>query len=240
MLPDEVIIVKDGPLSKRHNDLLNLFSSKRTVPINVIENEKNLGLAESLNKGIIESQFPIIVRADADDLNYCDRFEKLISYFKNNPEVHIVGSNVIEIDHLTGKENIKFVPGSHSDIIRYMAKRNPMNHMSAAFKRSVWQEVGGYPQINLREDYGFWVLAAAKGYRFHNINESLVQVNGGHRMVARRGGLRYALDELKFQKFMSSFYQASTIKRITIALSRITIFLLPLKVRSLIYRFYLR
>ena len=46
LLPDEVIIVKDGPLSKRHNDLLNLFSSKRTVPINVIENEKNLGLAD--------------------------------------------------------------------------------------------------------------------------------------------------------------------------------------------------
>ena len=61
-------------------------------------NEKNIGLAASLNKGIDKSKGDYIARMDADDISMPNRLEREYNYLKDNPDIHIVSTNKIDIN----------------------------------------------------------------------------------------------------------------------------------------------
>ena len=48
--------------------------------VKIIENNKNLGLAVSLNKAWKEAKYDYIARIDGDDICLLDRFEKQMNY----------------------------------------------------------------------------------------------------------------------------------------------------------------
>lgn len=60
--------------------------------IRVIQNDKRLGLAKSLNLGIREATGEYIARMDADDISRKDRFQREVDFLDNHPNVAVIGS----------------------------------------------------------------------------------------------------------------------------------------------------
>ena len=75
----EFIIINDNPEREENESLLNSYSQK-DKRIVVIKNEQNLGLTKSLNIGINEAKGDYIVRMDADDYSFPERFEKQVQF----------------------------------------------------------------------------------------------------------------------------------------------------------------
>lgn len=87
----EFIICDDGSTDNTWNILQNY--AKKDKRIKSIKNEKNYGLAYSLNKCIELAQSDILARQDADDESDIHRFEKQYKYMKKHPEYSIVGTS---------------------------------------------------------------------------------------------------------------------------------------------------
>ena len=52
VLPDEIVIVKDGPLSNELEDVLQQYSEMYPEMFNIVVSEKNIGLGLALNLGL--------------------------------------------------------------------------------------------------------------------------------------------------------------------------------------------
>lgn len=83
---------------------------------------------------------------------------------------------------------------------RMPKSRNPINHMTVAFKQSAVQAVGSYRHAPLYEDYDLWVRLLVASYQFANLPDVLVYARAGEAMYERRGGLSYAKHEIAMQQ----------------------------------------
>ena len=235
--PDFFILTIDGEIPKTNWDLINKLSEKYKIQINIIK--KNVGLALALNNAINLVKTKWIARADSDDINMINRFEKQIELALNQYDV--IGSNILEVDR-TNKSQIieKKMPITNSDIKNYLKSRNPINNMTAFYKTELVKKVGGYPNIYKREDYGLWIKLINYGATFYNINKTLVTVDAGHSLYKRRRGLKNIPAEFKLQLLS---YRLK-IKPFYLALfhffTRVIILLLPSRILGRFYLYKLR
>ncbi|MDC1105288.1 glycosyltransferase [Prolixibacteraceae bacterium] len=89
----EFIIVNDNPqYTDLHNFLEELSTSNRCIKI--ILNDKNRGLAYSMNRALEIADGKYIARMDADDIALPTRFEKQIDFLEKNKDISIVGSQI--------------------------------------------------------------------------------------------------------------------------------------------------
>jgi glycosyltransferase involved in cell wall biosynthesis len=81
LLPDEIVLIKDGPLKKGLEDVIGKMCSRFPNKLKVIPLKDNVGLGEALRLGLKACSHGIIARVDSDDINMPDRFRiQLISY----------------------------------------------------------------------------------------------------------------------------------------------------------------
>lgn len=86
---DFEFIIIDDCSTNNGKSILESFNDDR---IKVIFNEKNLGLAASLNKALQISKGEFVARMDSDDISLETRLEKQYKYLKSNPSVGLVAS----------------------------------------------------------------------------------------------------------------------------------------------------
>lgn len=84
----ELIIINDCSTDSTE-DIIKSYSDKR---IRYIKNEKNLGVASSLNRGLDIAQGDYIARQDADDISFSDRFCKQLEFMENHSNVAVCGA----------------------------------------------------------------------------------------------------------------------------------------------------
>lgn len=200
-LPNEIVIVQDGIITKELESVLNKYIKEYEGLFKVVRLEKNVGLGNALAIGINECSNEIIARMDSDDICIENRFEKQIKIFNDNNNVDIVGSSIYEF--YESKDKIKSerrVPITHSEIVNYAKKRNPMNHMTVMYKKSSVLEAGNYKDMLYCEDYYLWVRMIISGCIFYNIEEPLIYARTGQDMYKRRGGINYIKSEYRLQK----------------------------------------
>ncbi len=217
--PDQIVIVCDGELS---NEVSDYLSSKGNNSLyTFVSLKENVGLGRALAFGMEKCRNEIIARADTDDICVLDRCEKQLAYLVNNPDCSIVGANIAEfIDSIDNVVGYRVVPENHKDIVTYMKKRCPFNHMAVMFRKSEVEKAGGYQHWYLNEDSYLWVRMYLVGCSFYNIQEVLVYARVGQEMYARRGGYKYYLSEKKLFKYMykhniisfSDYFIAKTIR----------------------------
>lgn len=83
----EFIIINDASNEQTIN-ILDQYNDDRILRI---DNEVNLGLTASLNKGLSIARGEYIARMDADDISYPNRLELQYQYMQKHPNVAILG-----------------------------------------------------------------------------------------------------------------------------------------------------
>lgn len=97
----EFIIIDDAST----DNSLEIIQSYNDPRIIIIQNNENLFLACSLNKGIRIAKGDYIVRMDADDVSMPERIMKQVSFMERNPQVGISGTCSEIIGYGTGFSN---------------------------------------------------------------------------------------------------------------------------------------
>jgi len=240
ILPDEIILVLDGPLTEELNSVVREFQQQ--VPFfTVIPLAVNQGLGNALNEGLKHCSYDWVARMDTDDIAKPDRFEKQIKVFQEHPEIDVVGAWIDEFEEDVNEiVSTRKVPQNHEDIVRYARRRSPMNHVTVMFKKNKVIEAGSYQSFYLLEDYYLWVRMMNRGIKFYNIQSSLVDVRGGIAMAGRRGGWKYMKSEIRFQDFLLKTRFISLGEYLMNIIIRFIVRILPNSLRAFIYKYALR
>ena len=116
-----------------------------------------------------------------------------------------------------------------------------MNLQTVMYRKSKVMEVGGFIDWFCEEDYYLWIRLAQAGHKFHNHQESFVNVRVGKEMYQRRGGMKYFKSEARLQKYMLNKdiinwggYLNNVTKRLIVQV------LLPNKIRGWVFRTFAR
>ena len=116
----------------------DLTGVRYVITIKIIKNETTLGIAASLNKGIIESSGDWIVRMDDDDESLPDRLEKQINFLRKNSDVDIFGSKAI-FQNLHGKVIKDFIshwpPTDKKEIEKLFYAMTPLIHPTVCMRK---------------------------------------------------------------------------------------------------------
>lgn len=233
LVPHEVIIVEDGPLTLKLLATLDCWESKLSIVR--VKLPTNMGLGTALNEGLNHCSNELVARMDSDDICEANRFEIQINEFNNN--IDVCGSWIFEFETcsslLTG---IRKVPKEHIEIEKFAKFKNPINHPSALFKKSMVMSVGGYEDVPYFEDYFLWLKLLHLGANFSNICYPLVKMRAGSGQLTRRSGVSYALKELYFWRLCYSRGYITIFEMIRNMTIRIPLRLFPSTWLALIYR----
>ena len=183
VLPDEIVIVLDGPISDELKVVLDSYVEKHPKLFNIIPLQENKGLGLALQEGMLHCKNELIARMDTDDICRKDRFELQLKEFENDLNLDVCGSHILEfegsIDNVVAK---RIVPLNDKDIKKYQRRRDAFNHMSVMFKKSSVLNAGNYQSCLLMEDTYLWVRMFLSGCTAKNIDDYLVYVRIGKDM----------------------------------------------------------
>lgn len=238
--PNAVLVVSDGPLTKNLDEVLVRFQSQEPK-LTVIRLPENRGLASALNEGLKHIKTEWVARADSDDMNRLDRFAKQAeTLFANDEKLDLFGSAIQEIGKDGTPLAIRRTVSGNDAIKLFAARRNPFNHMTVWYRAELARQVGGYPNIYLKEDYGLWASMILAGARCENLPEITVDAVTGEEMYRRRGGLKYAIAELHLQQHLYQCGLKSKAQSFFDGVARASAFLMPAVFRAIIYKHALR
>lgn len=239
-IPNEVVIVEDGPLTTELYSVLDeygkLYPQLKRVPL-----ATNGGLGKALNEGLKHCSNELVARMDTDDISVPERFEKQLKVFEEFPQVEIVSSWIDEfVDTPDNIISTRKVPQYPYEVIKYGKKRCPINHPVVMFKKSSVLFAGNYQSFPLFEDYYLWVRLLLNGAKFYNIQESLLRFRTSEDMYKRRGGLRHAITEVRFQNHIRKLGFVSFSRFMLNVPTRFIARVIPNGCRMLVYRTLLR
>lgn len=240
LMPNEVVLVEDGTLTSELDDIVKKYKLKYSKILKIIKYKKNRGLGIALRDGLLKCSNEIVFRMDSDDISNLDRFEKQINLFKNK-NVDVVGGNIIEYDiNMETITGYRKVPIENSNILKMMRKRNAMNHVTVAYKKSKVIEAGNYQNMPYFEDYYLWIRMLQNGCVFYNVDDFLVNVRCGNEMIKRRGGISYIKCIINFEKTIYKIKFISFYRFLCNVIIRTLISIVPNSIRTFFYKNILR
>jgi glycosyltransferase involved in cell wall biosynthesis len=197
--PDDVVLVQDGPLPDALRETCEELATVSPVPVNLVRLERNVGLGPALDHGLEACAYDVVARMDADDISRPRRFELQLPLIADGAD--IVGSALMEfVDDVEDVVQIR-IPPLGPDWIRSAVRfRDPFNHPTVVYRRSMVQKVGGYQDLPLMEDYLLFARMLAEGAVPANVAEPLVYYRIGAGAYARRGGTALLRSELALQR----------------------------------------
>lgn len=152
----EILIIDDCSTVKECIYLIDEYQRK-DPRIKLHRWTKNIGLTESLNKGLQLASGEYICRQDSDDWSDPLRIEKQVLHLELNSDIGIIGSNVM-LHQENGKALWKSnFPLSHTKIKFALPYANPFAHGSVCFRKSIALKIGGYSNdLKQSQDYDFF------------------------------------------------------------------------------------
>ena len=150
----EFLIVNDGSTDGTA-EILQSYDDPR---IKIVNNEQNIGLTKSLNKGLGMAKGEYIARMDADDVSMPERLEKEVTSLDQNRNVGLVGTHYLMINE-NGKE-LHTIKGwtESGKLTEKLLEGNPFGHGSVMFSAECIEKVGLYrEEFKFAQDYDFWL-----------------------------------------------------------------------------------
>lgn len=166
----EWILVDDGSQDRTPQLLRELASRDSRVRVFT---PGRLGLAGAANHGVRQATGEYIARQDFDDSSYPDRLRLQVAFLDAHPKVGVVGGYYVLVDERRGERYVRMPPTEHAAIIAAMARYIPLANTIVTFRRQVWTDAGGYPDVADLEDLRLWLRAGKLGWQFANLPEIL-------------------------------------------------------------------
>jgi len=196
--PDQVVIVRDGPVRDALAQCLAELAAGSPVPVTVVPLERNLGLGPALDRGIAAAWYDVVARMDADDVAMPHRFEVELPLIR---DADLVGAGLLEfVDDTDDVVGQRIPPTDPDRIQRYARLADPFNHPTVVYRRQAVLAAGGYGDLPLMEDYALFARMLGNGARVVNVAEPLVFYRVGSTAFKRRGGARLFRSELRLQR----------------------------------------
>ena len=165
----EAVIINDGVRDASY-DLLLEYAAKDSR-IRIIENEKNLGLPSSLNRGLDACRGKYIARMDTDDICLPDRLALQTAYMEEHPDVMFAGAwaDVFDNDEsvITDSWRPVMCPSEEYRIRLLFSGEPLLIHPTVIFRASFLKDNGlRYSEderFRYTEDYEMWTRCADRG-----------------------------------------------------------------------------
>ena len=200
-MPDEVVLVVDGPVGQDIDDVI--FEYESCFGMKVYRLAENMGHGNARRLGFSKCSYDYVAICDADDVNDLTRFEKQLEEFEKNPALSAISSSCYHfVDDVSNPINEEKLPLFDADIKRFLKTRCPLCQPSVMLKKEEVEKAGGYLDWYHCEDYYLWVRMHMNGAVFANLEEPLVNMRMSQSQMKRRGGLKYFLSMKKLYGFM--------------------------------------
>jgi len=165
----EFIIVLD-PSDDNSKTIIESYTDPRII---LVQNEVKLGLAVSLNHGLIMARGEYVARMDADDISLPERLARQLDFMEKNPMIGVSGTSIKTIGNNPG---IVISHTSDPDMIRsFMLFQPHMTHPTVIMRRSLIDQYHFTydPAFFKAEDYKLWSIYS-RSFPFSNLNEVLL------------------------------------------------------------------
>lgn len=235
--PFEVILVKDGPISEKLQEVINDFKTSFNGKFILVNLSKNQGLGAALNAGTKYVRTNWIARVDSDDINLPDRFEKQLKEISLHPELALLGGQVAEYDESLKHEiGYRIVPTTESEIKKYLKWRSPFNHPTVMVRKDALMNAGGYQSFGNFEDYYLWARIIADNCAVKNLSEVLVNMRVSDDLYQRRGNLQNAKYIVALQNYLYQEQLVGTFQYIISSSIKLFNLVISGKLRKFLYR----
>ena len=239
VLPNELIIVKDGPLTEGLESVLRSLSFPNELKIVALPENLTQGPARA--EGVKAAMHDWVAVIDSDDVCRPDRFEKQLEMIKSDPRLGLIGGQIAEFkDNPDSSISCRMVPVSQNDIAVFAKRRNPFNSMTVLFKRDLALRAGNYGYFPWFEDYDLWARMIKNGAICANHPDVLVDARVGSGMYRRRRGVSYIRSEWRMQKRLKALGFINSLEFARNALLRIPVRLLPGRALAAAYNVFAR
>jgi len=173
--PDfEFLIIDDASTDNSFN-IISKYTDNR---IKIIQNEDNLGLTKSLNKGLKIAKGEYIARMDADDISIKERLEKQIKYLESDPSCVLISCfiDIIDKNGISINEWTSDIRAQTYELIRdTLPRENCIAHSTIMFRRSILEKYSYNQEQIHSQDYDLYLNLVSDGIRIGKITEKLVK-----------------------------------------------------------------
>jgi glycosyltransferase involved in cell wall biosynthesis len=183
----ECVAINDGSTDESPSILEEY--ERRDVRLRVVH-QPNLGLVDTLNRGIALSRAPLIARMDADDICLPGRFRTQMAYFRGRNDLGVLGGQIQLIDQ--GGQILRLVdyPAGGRELESFLCRGSPVAHPAVVLRKAAVEQVGLYRRAYLHaEDYDLWLRVHEAGYAIENVKFPLIgyrQHSGNVSVIHRR------------------------------------------------------
>lgn len=156
--------------------IITSYSDKR---IFYIKNEKNIGIAKTLNLGLekLLPNYEYIARMDADDWSFPERFEKQLDFLDKNKLTAICGTQGFWIKNMREVPNSGWQYPVYNNYLKiYLLFGASFGHSSVIIRSSLFslRNLKYNENIKTCEDWDLWVRVS-KYYEVHNLRDFLMK-----------------------------------------------------------------
>lgn len=239
--PDEIVIVKDGPLTAELEDVLAQYEVAYPELFHIVPSAVNIGLGKALNLGLNACRNELVARMDTDDISKPERCEKQLKVFAEKPELSIVGTFVDEFYSSPDQVvSVRAVPEKHEDIYNFAKRRTAFTHPAVMYRKSKVLEFGGYSDLRRNQDVDLFGRMLFGGCKAENIGESLLYFRSDDALAKRRKSWENSKSYIGTIKRFWKMGYASFTDYAIIAVAQTVMFLLPVKLQHWVYKTFLR
>lgn len=198
----EYIIILDYPDNVVHKSVIEEYALKDDR-IHFYVNEKNMGLTDSLNRGLSLCHGEYIARMDADDISLPDRLERQMEYLEKNHYDLIGGITEMINENGTLLYSIKSVPTDPKKINKALRYSQCIAHPTWLGRKEVFEKNSGYRHMSLCEDYDFTLRAVLNGFVISNLNEPVLK----YRMTSNSISRSNLFEQYLYMSYITNEYK---------------------------------
>ncbi len=198
----EYIIILDYPDNDVHKSVIEEYALKDDR-IHFYINEKNMGLTDSLNRGLSLCHGEYIARMDADDISLPDRLERQMKYLEKNHYDLIGGITEMINENGSLLYSIKSVPTDPKKINKALRYSQCIAHPTWLGRKEVFEKNAGYRHMPLCEDYDFILRAVLNGFVVSNLNEAVLK----YRMTSNSISRSNLFEQYLYMSYITNEYK---------------------------------
>lgn len=167
----------------------------------LLENERNMGLAATLNRCLAVAQGEFIARMDCDDRALPERFAVQTQWLRQHTDVDVLGSAVEYMDDNGDVYGAMSMDSLCVRSVTEVVRGSCVIHPTVMMRAETLRRVGGYTVNSLTtraEDYDLWCKIAGGGGMIAVLPQTLLQYREDQSNIVRRK-YKYRVQEARLK-----------------------------------------